>query len=85
MPVFHGITAVAELKRNHRQGRCDRQDGVFHGITAVAELKPFGTIRLEPSRNVFHGITAVAELKLVKGGTLGDAILFSTASPPWPN
>ena len=108
--VFHGITAVAELKRASRPDILF-DIVVFHGITAVAELKP-RSIRggvIDPLR-VFHGITAVAELKLRE--TLNQknpsgcfprhhrrgrieatyretyswlVLVFSTASPPWPN
>ena len=37
--VFHGITAVAELKPNHMLPSNQTELSVFHGITAVAELK----------------------------------------------
>ena len=60
---------------------------VFHGLTAVAELKHFQKIvELNVRIDVFHGLTAVAELKLITVNLLGVAkLLFSTASPPWPN
>ena len=48
--VFHGITAVAELKPGLGGTEEDR-DHVFHGITAVAELKrdlTGGELALEP-------------------------------------
>ncbi len=36
--VFHGLIAVAELKR-HEELLIDDRNGVFHGLIAVAELK----------------------------------------------
>ena len=38
--VFHGLTAVAELKQIPIAHRCRQSVVVFHGLTAVAELKP---------------------------------------------
>jgi len=37
--VFHGFTAVAELKRFSLSVTAAAGSGVFHGFTAVAELK----------------------------------------------
>src|SRR4051812_26395393 len=39
MSGFHGITAVAELKRTDTRRTARVGLGGFHGITAVAELK----------------------------------------------
>src|SRR5438552_205978 len=38
--VFHGLTAVAELKRSMSAMKLKGSETVFHGLTAVAELKP---------------------------------------------
>ncbi len=59
---FHGLTAVASLKRRIGNPRPPRKQ-TFHGLTAVASLKPRRYRKSGCGRRAFHGLTAVASLK----------------------
>ena len=83
--IFHGITAVAELKGKPRRHRRLAVLSIFHGITAVAELKGPEPAEARLVYYIFHGITAVAELKVGRFFGINGVAKFSTASPPWPN
>ena len=54
--IFHGITAVAELKAASRPRGWGWLRSIFHGITAVAELKGF--LGLSPARRILAFSTA---------------------------
>src|SRR5437879_1548279 len=61
--VIHGVSAVAELKRDTGRKLRKLRATVIHGVSAVAELKRLLLVRAEGDRRVIHGVSAVAELK----------------------
>ena len=62
MKSFHGVNAVATLKRI-----TEKVSGAaatpFHGVNAVATLKPVYCLGLSDTVIAFHGVNAVATLK----------------------
>ena len=61
--IFHGITAVAELKAGYlRVNAADAPDFPRHHRRGRIEGRYFLAMG-ELLENIFHGITAVAELK----------------------
>ena len=84
--VIHGVTAVAELKRQciiHSLSAV----GVIHGVTAVAELKPLDRIaglQREWGHPRRHRRGRI-EARCVACASNDASGRSSTASPPWPN
>ena len=84
--IFHGITAVAELKVPDLSPGDAVEFGIFHGITAVAELKVVAQTLHDLIEDDFprhHRRGRIEARTASESGPLRRQ--FSTASPPWPN